>query len=238
MTELMEFLMIAALFSITVFIYFLLMAFVFPKYLLKERHSHNAFLGRGLRKIVTESERAIVYEPHPSVRKYLHKYALFTDSGFKKLLCNLDVAVSKIVYDVHIYDSKNCIVDVLHITDTVNHTKKSHTVVLPPETSYISISLQSVNDVRLNAKKSSYYRLTDILLYALCVFAVTMLAFISLSMVLCDTLNDIFIKNIYLWKTPDVFIGASAIISVASTLLTVWRGSKEGIKVISNDRKH
>ena len=47
-----------------------------PAVSLKVHYSVDRWLGRGIKRYKYPSGRAVVYEPHPQVRKYINKYAI------------------------------------------------------------------------------------------------------------------------------------------------------------------
>lgn len=230
-------------FKILVFImiavcYCFLLKRVFPKYILKPRNSGTCALGRGIKKLKSDSERAVVYEPHPSLRKYIYQYALFTRSGFKYLVCNLDPKVLYAEYLVQMFDSRDRLLDAISVKDMPRGGGRSSEILLHADTSYVALTLKSVNDTRVYTGAHRYYRAKDLLIYMLSTFACNFLAFICFSSILDELFDEMFSRNIYLLENVERFVIPSLIIAVACTLLNISKGEKEGIRVVLNDRKH
>ena len=211
---------------------------VLPKRILRPHINGRENLGRGIRKLRTDSDRAVVYEPHPSVRKYLHQYALFTRQGFKKLVCNLDTAVQRIEYTVQMFDNKGRMIDVLLIDDSPGERGVGSEVLLHSDTSYVSLIIKSVNGESISSNASLVYYAKELVLYSLWAFVANFFMFVLSSAVLQDMFNEMFSKRIYLLANLERFLVPSLVISVACTLLNIWRADKEGIRVVLNDRKH
>ena len=218
--------------------YSILFKRVFPRCILRPHINGRENLGRGIRKIKSESDRAVVYEPHPSVRKYLHQYALFTRKGFKKLVCNLDTAVQRIEYTVQMFDNKGRMIDVLLIDDSPSESGISSEVLLHPDTSYASLIIKTVNGESISSNAFLVYHARELVLYTLWAFVANFFMFLLSSVVLQDMFNEMFSRSIYLTEDPGRFLLPSIVISVACTLLNIWRADKEGIRVVLNDRKH
>lgn len=238
MTEILEILAMIMTFIIGAALYWFLMKFILPKHILKIRFCGNGNLGRGIKKLVTENDRAVVCEPHPSIRKYIKQYAVFTSSGFKNLICKVDGAISSLQYSVYMFNNKNKLIDVLSVKESIAKTNRTHSVILHHDTSYVAIELDAVDEKVFNNSSKRYYRGLDILLYALSVFVISFLEFIFTSFALSSLLQSLSWAESYLLVTPGLFIAPSLIISVCSLLLSLWHGDKEGIKVVLNDRKY
>ncbi len=225
------------LFTLIVVAYLILMRGVLPKRVLKSYSLDADDLGRGIRKMKTETERAIVYEPHPSIRKYLHQYALYTDMGYKKLICNVDTTVRELAYVVQMFDNCNRRIDVLQIEDIPDKYGRTSEIVLHPETSYVALSLKSINGAYLTRAAERYYRVVDLLKYALFAFIGNFITFISITVLLGIMMNALDGPSLPSTLSVWSFVSPSVIIAVACTLLNVWQGGREGIKVTLNGRR-
>lgn len=224
-------------FAVIATAYWSLMRRVFPKYLLKVSGSADD-LGRGIKRLRTESDRAVIYEPHPSVRKYLHQYALFTRSGFKNMVCNVDRSISEMKYVVQMFDAGGKLLDLLRVHDMPNKSGKTSELILHSDTSYVSVTVTEVNGEALAGAYTRYYRAIDILKYALAVFACNFITFALVFSVFASAIADLGAEHLRLTFNAGVFVMPSLIISVACALLYVWQGDREGIKVVLNDKKH
>ena len=95
MNEIIRTIMSAVAIIVTVAVYVFVIKMVIPRFFIKRRFLYDGHLGRGLKKYQSENGRAIVYEPHPSIRKYIKQYALVSDGGHKYLECNVDEGVTR-----------------------------------------------------------------------------------------------------------------------------------------------
>lgn len=100
---------------------------------------------RGLNKYTYPSGRGILYEPHPTLRKYVSSYILFVDDGVKYIRCKVTDRVDRIGYSVVVFDRRDRIIDVLQVTDVIGPAGCSRRVALPKETSYVTLLLDSVD---------------------------------------------------------------------------------------------
>ena len=138
-------------FIVSLTLYIALMKYVFPRCIMRVRYSLSDKLGRGIKKCVYPSGRGVVYEPHPSVRKYVPRYALLTNDGYKCIKCQLDRNVKSLKYSVVMFNRKNRVIDVINVSETVGRAGESQFVMLHQQTSYVAFSLNEVNDSRVES---------------------------------------------------------------------------------------
>ena len=132
--------------------YFILMASVLPK-ILKVHSAIRESSDRGLKKYIYPEGRGIVYEPHPVIRKYINRYALFTKDGYKLLKCKLDISVERLSYSVVMFDRRNRVIDVISVSEKYISNEETKSVTLHPRTSYIALVLESVNDECIDSRQ-------------------------------------------------------------------------------------
>lgn len=145
-------------------LYFILVASAAPK-LLRNHCAIRTTSDRGLKKYRYPDGRAIVYESHPTVRKYLPTYLLFTKDGYKYLCCRLDESVTRIAYSVVMFNYRNRIVDVIDVEETDIEGRETRPVMLHPDTSYIALVPDTVNRTRLKHETVLRCHLWQLLLY-------------------------------------------------------------------------
>jgi hypothetical protein len=133
------------------FIYIFMVAYFFPKLLLQNRYKIKTVRDRGIKKYKTASDgRGIVYEPDLQTRKYVKQYVL-TDDGKQKLLkCKIDGDISYIEYDIALFDGRHKVFKVLNVCDMIEDKGYTQPVVLPEETSYITLILSRVNNLKID----------------------------------------------------------------------------------------
>lgn len=154
-------------------IYALLVSRFLPKVLLSPIIGGNLH-DRGIRKCIFAEERAIVYEPKLTARKYVNQYVLYTENGGKYIKCKLSPKVENIKYELIVYDRKNNPIEVLEVNQTAGDGGHTSAVLLPSETSYVNFQLCSVNKVELKEKDVDFYDIKRALLFFAVVFALTM----------------------------------------------------------------
>ena len=149
-----------------VIVYLNVSARLLPR-ILKIRYSVKTSRGRGLKKYVYPSGRGVSYEPAPTIRKYINRYLLFTDNGYKYLKCRLDEAVRDIEYTVVMFNAENKVIDLIDVKSKDITGGALAPVMIHGDTSYVEILLVSVNGKRLENEETTYYRLIDLLIYTL-----------------------------------------------------------------------
>lgn len=120
---------------------------------------------RGLHKYTYPNGRGVSYEVRPSIRKYINRYVLFTNNGYKYLKCRLDDAVSQMEYSVVMFDRRNRVIDVLDVETRQIENAETEEVLLHPDTSYVMLDLTVVNHTELQPKKKGCYKLSRIAIY-------------------------------------------------------------------------
>lgn len=212
-------------------LYFVMMNTVLPRFLLKMKTSVGGYLGRGLGKYTYQGGRGISYELHPSLRKYVKKYVLFTNEGYKYLSCLVGHGVVSLSYSIVMLNRKNKVIDVLDVDETVGISGKTAPVLLHHETSYVALLLKSVNGARVKTRNVFYYTLSGTLAYAL---AVTVLGF-AVTVFASEMLETLVYKfsGIHYLLCPEAatFILPALVIGVLCTTMMLHRGRKKGISV-------
>ena len=177
MEQIIKLIILSVLFIVSIIVYFILMGTVLPK-ILRVRCSFKESLDRGLKKYTYPSGRGIVYEPHPSIRKYVHHYALFTNDGYKYIKCNLDESVRQLKYTVVMFDHRKKVIDVLDVEEKNISSGETAEVLIHQDTSYVAFVLDSVNGERLKHKSILVCKIWFLLAYALSVAAVSFVGMI------------------------------------------------------------
>ena len=224
----------AALFLVV--LYIALLADIFPRLFLKLRCAVKENLGRGLKKYVFPTGRAVLYEPHPTVRKYLNKYLLFTNDGYKYLRCSFDFCVSKITYTVIMLDNKDKVIDVLSVTEDMRHVRASANVRLHSSTSYVAIVVNRVNGA-VNDGLSVYNKLRDIVFYFISVVLATSAAMFGVAKILPKVADTPFGTITENGMGVGIFFVFGAVIGVVCVFFYLMGASRKGIKVIVNEQK-
>ena len=156
---------IALLFVAGLVLFGVLMKMVFPMLILKVRVDLARGLGRGYKRFVYPTGRAAVYEPHPSVRKYVNKYLLFVNDGYKYLKCRVDKGVSSLKYTVVMLNNKDKVVDTVVVNEDIGDTCEGASLLLHPDTSYVALNIDEVDGQLLKAQSHSSFSLLRLALY-------------------------------------------------------------------------
>lgn len=154
---------------ISIGVYGTLISSILPKYIIKVRCSVKKSNDRGLKKYTFPSGRGVVYEPHPSIRKYVKRYLLFTHNGYKYFKGLFDFSVKELNYSVVMFNNKNKVVDVINVGEKIYDNLDTKSVPIHQDTSYISFILNSVNEVKWNRRSLFYRKAIDVVIYAVTV---------------------------------------------------------------------
>ena len=188
---------------------------------------------RGIKKYIYENGRCVVYEPEVNVRKYVKKYSLYTEDGYKYIQCKIADRVRYIKYDVYAFDNKNKILDIITVNEYVDiGSQYSSSVAIPPETSYVRFVLRKVDSKYISNKVLVGYSPAR---YAVCGVVVGLATAIETAIVyIC--LRDILLLlttrfKKFILDTPEMIVAGVIIccITVGLTLLAYHRNSKKVI---------
>ena len=153
-------------------LYFILLGSLIPK-ILRIHCSLKTSTDRGLKKYSYPGGRGILYEPHPSIRKYINSYVLFTNEGYKYLKCKLDVEVTKLKYTVVMFNRHSRVIDVIGAHEISPLNGETTELLLHQDTSYVSLVLESVNGIPLKHENVVCCKLWRLFLYSLSVSVIT-----------------------------------------------------------------
>lgn len=214
-----------------------LLRFVVPTFVLKVRHSVDKSLGRGLKTYKYPTGRAVLYEPHPSLRKYVNEYLLFVNDGYKYFKCTVDNAVKRLELEIIMLNNKNEVVDVLRASSVIDASSTSPDILLHPDTSYVALNVERVNGAEVKRLTRSYYTLLQIGIYFSIVFTLTLLELNAVSALTVGIFKIILgIKSVSV-STALAYFTSSFMIAALATLIVVSRGYKKGIEVVLNGKK-
>lgn len=139
---------LAVLAVVSFAIYIFLVGTLFPERFLTVRYGNGSSTDRGLKKFKYPDGRAVLYEPHPIVRNYIKKYVLYTKDSAKYIRCNVADSVGHIIYDVAVFDNRNQLIDLITVTDRIGEQPYTSSVMLPADTSYVSLTVREINSVK------------------------------------------------------------------------------------------
>ena len=161
-------------------VYLIVVGRVLPKYIMKIRYTVKESRDRGLNRYTYPGGRGVVYEPHPSIRKYVSQYLLFTNDGYKYIKCRVDNGVRKLNYSVVMFNNQNKVIDVMDVNERIAEKGESSAVLIHPDTSYAMLMLNSVNGENIKNPQILCYRFLDIGIY---MSAVSLASFAELTFI-------------------------------------------------------
>lgn len=210
-------------------IYYALIATILPKYVLKIRCSVTESKDRGLKKYVFPSGRAVVYEPHPQIRKYVESYVLFTNGGYKYVKCRLKEGVRDIKYSIIMFNNENKVIDILEVNERVNDLD-TDTLLIHQDTSYISFVLNSVAETSLKVQAPFYCRWKDLTAYVGLTSVLTLFEFSSL-MLFFKTLDELVFETGLMAKVGFLhFVVPAVLVGIIAGGLELFFIRKRGVR--------
>ena len=234
MNDLIQSVLYAIIMLATIGAYAFSMRYFLPKYVIKRGYYIEENLGRGLKKFVSDNGRALLYEPHPSIRKYINQYAIVCENGNKYLQCFVDRGANRMIYSVIMIDRNDKVIDVLEVEEVTAKRTLTQPVYLHPDTSYVALILGSVNREQLPNSYVSYYTLNSIIAFGAISALLTWLVSMILSMSL---FNFMLHSGVKLGSDGGLIyflisIAVAAAVGVLSTLLLIMDCNKKNARVI------
>lgn len=102
---------------------------------------------RGVARVRFPEGRGVVYEPDPRVRRYVPRYALFTQNGNKYIRLRVNRRTAYIRYDVAVFDSRGRLLDLLEVSERIASEGVTRAVRLPASTAYACVIPRRVDGV-------------------------------------------------------------------------------------------
>ena len=130
-------------------LYCVLQRRILPRLFFGFRHVAERELGRGVKKFVYEDGRAVLYEPHPSVRKIIPEYLLYTNGGYKYVSLHIDPGVRTLSLTLTMLNNARRVIDVIDVRDTKREAHPIRPILLHADTSYIALTVREVNGLSL-----------------------------------------------------------------------------------------
>lgn len=207
---------------------------VLPAFLLKLGCSLGKGVGRGYRKFSYPGGRAVAYEPHPSVRKYVNRYLLFVNDGYKYFKCRVDKGVKHLKYTVIMLNNKDKVIDTVEVEENIGDGIDGGNVLLHPDTSYVALSVNEANGISVKPQSVSYFSLARLAIYFA---AVTLLSFAEL--LIATSCIEKFMRLVFSMLLPisgfagRYFLWALLIAACSLSVLLLYC-KRKGIRVVLN----
>lgn len=205
-----------------------------PRIILRERYYLGGSVGRGLKKFKYEGGRGVLYEPNPSVRKYIRSFALFTRDGYKHVMCRIGVGVNSLKYDVFMINMQGKVIDSITVSEDFYTGSFTQPQMVHEDTSYIAISITEANGKKLVPSAQRYYKLFDVVLFAVFMAAISFATLLLINFFVDSVIAPITgavsmaVSDIIIFSIPSV------IISVISSVIVLASSAKKGIKVVAS----
>lgn len=227
----------AMLIIVSLVAFSMLLKYVVPTLTLRVNHFVDKSLGRGIKTYKYPDGRAVLYEPHPSIRKYINKYLLFVNEGYKYFKCTTDEAVRGFKLEILMLNNRHKVIDVISVECGIDSTHTSADVLLHPETSYVAINLIDVNGSEVKRLTRSYYTVWQLAAYFLSVGALTFLEVNTVSNLAVKIFKiALGVKRITL-STFSLYLVSSLAIAAAALFIVTVSSRKKGIEVVLNGKK-
>ena len=229
MEQIIKIILLGVLGILELMLYFVLTGTAAPM-LLKNHCAIRKTSDRGLKKYVYPSGRGIAYEPHPSIRKYVPRYLLFTEDGYKYVRCQVDDSVQTMAYSVVMFDRRNRAFDVIDVTEERISGARTTPVMLHPDTSYIALILDTVNDDKIPHEQpvachwwqlGAYGGVIGLLSFFQMVLCVGAVRYFDNKWIHSGLVNGV---------TNDLFIVPALLIGACAALLALRHHAKKGVR--------
>ena len=123
---------------------------------------------RGLEKYVFATGRAIAYEPSMDIRKYVSQYVLFSESGEKFIKCKTGDGVKHVECILTVYGRNDKVIGIYKIQASANKDGYTDSVLIPRETSYVSLGIDKVNGKAPDVRASFVFSPVKTAVYFIC----------------------------------------------------------------------
>lgn len=236
MNDVVNSISIALLFVASLVFFALLIKTVLPATVLKLGSSLGMGVGRGYRRFVYPTGRAVSYEPHPSVRKFVNKYLLFVNDGYKYFKCRVDKGVRDMKYTLIMVNNKDKVIDTLVVEETIGDSVFGADVLLHPDTSYVALSVESVNGIPIRPQSNSYYRLLTVGIYFIAVMLISFFELLIASLCVEKFTRLVFSISLPVSGLTGKYFLWSLLIAAISVLVLILYCRRKGIKVVLNGK--
>ena len=228
---------IALLFVAGLTLFGILMKMVFPTFILKVRVDLGGGLGRGYKRFVYPTGRAALYEPHPSVRKYVNKYLLFVNDGYKYLKLRVDKGVDSLKYTVIMFNNKDKVLDTVVASETIGDSSEGAALLLHPDTSYVALNIDEVGGLVLKPQSHSSFSLVRLGVYFAAVLLSSFLTLL-LSAFCIERFSDLAIKaSVPVSNMSGTYFLWALLIAALSLAFLLLYCRKKGIRVVLHGKK-
>ncbi|MCH5154764.1 MAG: hypothetical protein J1F71_06085 [Clostridiales bacterium] len=195
---------------------------VLPKLFLHNKCALTGSCDRGIKSRVGRRDQSILYEPSPSVRRYIKKYVLAVRDGDKVLVCKLSKRFKYLDYDIVVFGSDDKVRCILNVKELPAETGYTRVIKLPEEASYVSININGVDDIIFPSRVLSRVSFVRVLIFALC--SALLVAVTVLGIRICCTylFGGLFSESLLVEGKSTLFtVIIGSVVAAADMLLTL-----------------
>ncbi len=189
------------------------LGFLMPATLLRVKYANVQTGDRGLRRCVFKGKRCVLYEVAKAQRKYVRRYILWQEKGYKLLKCHAASDVRFLEYDVVVYNRYDKIIDVLRARENLVSVY-TRPMQLPDETAYISLRLRRVNKATLDTAALVSIPRRRIVLFALLALLLIAVESFVVKVGCAYAFGGVFRED-FVASTEGTLIGIGATLAVA-----------------------
>ena len=208
-------------------LYIFLLKKTIPQLTLKHASVGVNTRDRGIKKYRFDDGRAVVYEPELIYRQYVPQYMLLSKNKDKFIRCRINANVRHIKYDVIAYDNNDKLIDIIGVEERLKRQRYTTSVLLPPETSYISFVLRRVDNMFMSNEVKVKYTKKSLIVCASLIVAATVALGLCVNYCFSDLWQYLIFDSL---SNGEVFI-KSAIIGAVAAALTVLVYITKNVKV-------
>ena len=171
---------------------------------------------RGVRRVRFPEGRGIVCEPHPSVRRYVPRYALFTRDGQKYIRLSVHEKTAYIRCDVVLFNNRGRLIEVLEISERLTSEGTTRPVRLPDRTAYACVIPRQVDGEYTGREVAVGYSLPG----ALTMAALTVVTTVVVGAFLHGELT--YLMTEMTGKDPASLVGTLLVSALLGILCAAW----------------
>jgi hypothetical protein len=210
---------------LSVLVYVTLVAVILPAVFLKSSRKHSSIQDRGFKKVQEQDGGYCLYEPEPSVRRYISEYAISETPEGKRLVCKTNGEISYLDYDVALYGRDNKIFRTVRIRELLAGNGYTREVRLPYTCSYVSLTLNRVDNLVLQKRSANVVRNVRLALFSifwiLCVGAEAFALKICLGKLFGGIYAESYLFTMQSIIVTAIFAGAIALISAVAVVIAI-----------------
>ncbi len=214
-----------------VYMYIYLTCSVYPWLTMRLVWKSERYQVRGLRRVKYDGGRGVVYQGALHVRKYIYKYAIYTEGEDKCLRCQINPRIQYMRYDVISFDSRGRLLDVVCVSEKIKNAGGTEIVMLPTRTSFAYVVPRVVDGMYESRERVlRYSRAGSLVFLGLCVLTTLVMTYF-----VYDGLSTVF-GYMYRWfepVEPTFLFGRAVLYALICGSLALLSYHRHSVKVIN-----